>query len=478
MADYGLKQSGFVRKRMPEQLQELYTQAKTAFGEDVDLTPETVLGMLLNIESERFATLWELVEGVYGAMYPMSASGANLDRAVSFTGVKRLQAEPAQVPVIFYGDEGVQIPTYTAVRNAGTQTLYYTEENTQITANQAAYARIELKSNKINVGDVFSVTVNGVVYRFTASRSSTASVIQGLANALKVIDFAEVHNDNVIIEISAQTIPHFSISTSANLTLSRLGARVLMLTEQPSTDKADIGQMTEMVNMIDGVVAVNNVSSGTAGRLEETDSDLYRRYHLGVWANGAGTIESIYANLSQIPGVTALRVYENDTDQTVNGIPKRSIYTVVKGGLDADIAAALLKFKPLGIGTHGKTSVTVRDSQYQPHLIRFSRPTKCYIWLKVTIETFVDEGEMAKAGYIARVLENILNYGAQLGVGSDVIYQRLIAAAISVSGVGKVRVQLGKTRLITDSEPVYQEQNLVIAPDEEAIFDPSIIVIS
>lgn len=478
MADYGLKQSGFVRKRMPEQLQELYAQAKTAFGEEVDLTPETVLGMLLNIESERFATLWELVEGVYGAMYPMSASGVNLDRAVSFTGVKRLQAELAQVPVIFYGDEGVQIPAYTAVRNVATQTLYYTEENARITANQAAYARIELKVKQVNPGDLFSVTVNGVVYRFTASRSSTASVIQGLANTLKVMDFAEVRNDNVIIEINAQTIPHFSISTNANLILSRLGARVPMFTEQPSTDKAETGQMTKMVNRLDGVVAVNNLSAGSAGRLEESDFALYQRYHLGVWGNGAGTVEAIYANLSQISGVTALRVYENDTDQTVNGMPKRSLYIVVKGGLDTDIAAALLKFKPLGIGTHGKTAVTVRDSQNQPHLIRFSRPTKCYIWLKVTIETFVDEGEMAKAGYIARVLENILAYGAQLGVGSDVIHQRLIAAAISVSGVGKVRVQLGKTRLITDNEPVYQEQNIVIAPDEEAVFDPSIIVIS
>ncbi|CDF97692.1 Putative uncharacterized protein [Avibacterium paragallinarum JF4211] len=39
-------------------------------------------------------------------------------------------------------------------------------------------------------------------------------------------------------------------------------------------------------------------------------------------------------------------------------------------------------------------------------------------------------------------------------------------------------MQIGKTNQITDPEPRYQEQNIVIAPDEEAVFDPAIIVIS
>ncbi|WP_192884776.1 baseplate J/gp47 family protein, partial [Haemophilus influenzae] len=200
MANYGLTRSGFVRKRMPEQLKELYENAKKMFGEDIDLSPETVMGMMLNIESERFAALWELIESVYSAMYPMSATGANLDRAVSFTGVTRLQAEHSTVPVIFYGNTGVEIPRYTAVRNAGTQVLYYSDEDARIDSNQAAYARIELNSNTINTGDVFSVVVNGVTYRFTAMRSSSASIIQGLANQLKAISYADVSNDNVIIE--------------------------------------------------------------------------------------------------------------------------------------------------------------------------------------------------------------------------------------------------------------------------------------
>ena len=364
------------------------------------------------------------------------------------------------------------------MRNIASQTLYFTDETTQINANQAAFARIELNTKNINVGDTFFVVVNGVTYRFQTDRSSSAGVIKGLANQLKKLNFADVTNDSVIIEITAQSIPYFSISVSHNLTLSLLGVRCFVSTEQPSTDKAEVGQMAEMVSMLDGIVGVKNISEGAEGRLEETDLELYQRYHSGVWQNGAGTVESIYANLSQVTGVKTLRVYENDTDQTVNGIPKRSLFVVVKGGLDTDIANALLKFKPVGIGTHGSIAMTVRDSQNQPHLIRFSRPSKRYIWLKITIETFVDEGEMARAGYIVSVLNNILEYGRNLGVGSDVIHQRIIAACIAVSGVGKVTVQMGKTNSITDPEPIYHEQNIVIAPDEEAAFDSSIIVIS
>lgn len=478
MADYGVTSSGFVRKRMPEQLQELYEQTKQQFGVDIDLTPETVLGGLLSIQAERFATLWELAEGVYSAMYPMSATGVNLDRAVSFTGVKRLQAEYSRVPLIFYGNQGALIPENTSVRNQASQVLYFTEQTTTIDTNAVAYVRIQLVANRVNVGEQFSVTINGRVYRFQAERSSVASAITGLANQLKNINFVEVNNDNVIIEIYASTVTTFRISVSANLRLVLLGARVMASTEVPSQDEAEIGQVNELINQLDGIERVENLTEGSAGRLEETDLELYRRYHYGVWENGAGTIDSLYANLSRVNGVKALRVYENDTSNTQNGVPANSIYVVVKGGLDEDIGRALLKYKPLGIRTHGSTTVSVKDSQNQSHSIKFSRPRKVYIWMKIVIQTFTDQGEMAKSGYLAQAMKNVLDYGKNLGIGSDVILQRIMAQCVSVEGVNNVSVMLGRTARITDNEPTYQSADIVLAQDEEAVFDPSIITMS
>lgn len=478
MADYGVTSSGFVRKRMPEQLQELYEQTKRQFGAEVDLTPETVLGGLLSIQAERFATLWELAEGVYSAMYPMSATGINLDRAVSFTGVKRLQAEYSRVPLIFYGNPGANIPENTAVRNQASQVLYFTENATTINTNAVAYARIKLVANLPNIGEQFSVTINGRKYAFQATRSSMAHVITGLANQLKNLSFIEVNNDNVIIEIYASTVSTIRLSVSANLQLALLGARVMASTEMPSQDSAEIGQVNELINQLDGIERVENRTEGSAGRLEETDLELYRRYHYGVWQNGAGTIDSLYANLSRVNGVKALRVYENDTSSTQNGVPAYSIYTVVKGGLDEDIAKALLKYKPLGIRTHGSTTISVKDSQNQPHLMKFSRPRKVYIWMKIVIQTFTDQGEMAKSGYLAQAMKNVLDYGKNLGIGSDVILQRIMAQCVSVDGVNQVSVMLGRTANITDNEPTYQSADIVITQDEEAVFDPSIITMS
>ncbi|OOF52573.1 baseplate J/gp47 family protein [Rodentibacter trehalosifermentans] len=478
MADYGVTSSGFVRKRMPEQLQELYEQTKRQFGVEIDLTPETILGGLLSIQAERFAALWELAEGVYSAMYPMSATGVNLDRAVSFTGVKRLQAEYSRVPLIFYGNQGAEIPENTAVRNKSSQVLYFTEKTTTVNPNAVAYARIQLTANLPNVGEQFAVTINGKKYSFQAERSSMAHAVTGLANQLKNLNFIEVKNDNVIIEIYASTVATIRISVSANLQLSLLGARVMASTEVPSQDEAEIGQVNELINQLDGIERVENRTEGSAGRLEETDIELYRRYHYSVWGNGAGTIDSLYANLSRINGVKALRVYENDTSTTQNGVPAYSIYAVVKGGLDEDVGKALLKYKPLGIRTHGSTTVSIKDSQNQSHLIRFSRPRKVYIWVKIVIQTFTDQGELAQSGYLAQAMKNVLDYGNNLGIGSDVILQRIIAQCVSVSGVNQVSVMLGKTAQITDNEPNYQNSDIVIAQDEEAIFDPSIITMS
>lgn len=476
--NYGVTKQGFVRKRLPEQLQEILATMRSEFGEDTELTPDTVLGILAANEAERFATIWELAESIYGAMYPMSATGANLDRAVSFTGVKRFPAQPSLVDVVWYGKEGTVIPDYTAVRNVKSQVEYYSVGKLELNRSRVYDAEIVCKQGKINAGDVLQLMINGVQYRYQTDRSSVQYAMEQLGNQIKALSFLNVVTSGNSLRIQATTVTQFAVDLSNNLSFSLLGCLGEAQTEGASTDFADIGMINELITRIDGLEAVNNVLPGTAGREMETDPELYARYSLGVYQTGAGTVESLLDNLLKLKGVSSAFVYENTSDTRDQfNTPPNAIHCIVQGGLDKAIAEAILAKKPAGIPTFGSTTVTVTDSQNINRTIRFSRPRKRYIWIKVVANTFVDQGELAMSGYIVSILNNLMKYGDGLKVGADVVLQRLIAQCVAVNGVNNVSVQIGVTNSITDDEPAYLSQDIRIAPDEVAVFDKSIITI-
>lgn len=479
MANYGVVNSGFARKRLPEQLQEIYEEMRTGFGENVSLEPDTVLGVLSNITAERFATMWEELEDVYHQMYPMSATGSNLDRAVSFTGVTRLQEQPSAVDVVWYGEEGTVIPDYTSVRNIDSQILYFNYGEFTLSKAKSYDVLIQPASSKIEIGETLSLMIDGATYHYSTNRSSLAYAIEELGKILKKISYLNVVTNGVELRITASTGESFNLELVSGLRLGRLGVMNVCLTEGPSLDYAEKGQVSEIVSTVTGLDAVNNLTNGTKGRFGETDSELYARYWLGVYHTGASTTESIYANLLKVKGVTSALVYENDQKLADEyGTPANSIHCIVKGGLDADIAETILSLKPAGIPTHGNTTVNLKDSQNVNKVIKFSRPRKKYIWIKVVAQTFVDQNEIARAGYIINITNNIMLYGGSIKMGADVILQRIMAECVKIDGVNSVDVSIGVTDYLTDNEPVYGKKDIKIAPDEEAIFDKSIIVVS
>ena len=151
---------------------------------------------------------------------------------------------------------------------------------------------------------------------------------------------------------------------------------------------------------------------------------------------------------------------------------------MVKGGLDANIAQVILKYAPAGITLHGSRTVTAQDSQKINQLIKFGRPSKVYIWVNVIVNTFVDQSEFAATGYSTKIIENIMNYAATLNVGDDVILQRIIGKCVDVKGVGRVQVAIGRTATLDSTAPSFDDNNITITPDEEAIFDRTIIKVT
>jgi len=86
---YGLGIDGFKKKSLSVIKEETEAKLRDALGEDISFIPQSVFGVIVGIESEEKALLWESIEGVYNAMYPSVAQGKSLDNVGEFIGITR-----------------------------------------------------------------------------------------------------------------------------------------------------------------------------------------------------------------------------------------------------------------------------------------------------------------------------------------------------------------------------------------------------
>ena len=138
----------------------------------------------------------------------------------------------------------------------------------------------------------------------------------------------------------------------------------------------------------------------------------------------------------------------------------------LKAGLR--VAALLRRLKPAGIVAHGNTLVQVTDPAGVPQPIRFSRPEPRLIWLRATLTTHAEEtvpGDVADRAAEAMVLT-----GAALGVGQDVLLQRIAAAVFPATpGVARVFLEAASAREGAAPGP-YSTADIAVGPRERAAF--------
>lgn len=151
--------------------------------------------------------------------------------------------------------------------------------------------------------------------------------------------------------------------------------------------EAAAGVLDSIVTPLPGWANVTNATAASVGRYVETDTELRLRRSKSTMAPAASPVESVYANLANIAGVTYVRVYQNNTLTTDSrGIAPKSVAAVVVGGSDEDIAMELLARTGVSAGWFGTTTVTLYDVQNEPYAVRFSRPTPKPIYIEVTIQ--------------------------------------------------------------------------------------------
>ena len=153
----------------------------------------------------------------------------------------------------------------------------------------------------------------------------------------------------------------------------------------------------------------------------------------------------------------------------------KSFEAVVQGGTDADVANKIWTTKPAGIQTFRNTAFTITDSQGEFQVINFSRPTPIYIWVTVALTLYAEEVFPPNGQDLVAAAIN--TYGSNLGIGVDVLLQRVLAQIFNVPGIASGVMQIASTNLPGDS-PLFGTADISIAENEVAIFDLTRITVT
>lgn len=458
--EYGVTVNGFVRKRLPEIQEDIFKSLEQKLGSSVSRQPNSMIGVLVGVYAAELDRMWQLLERDYYDRSPISASEGSLDNTLAYTNVQRKKAQASYLYAVCYGRSGMVLPANCQIKDASGYKWNIIEEST-ITLNDCVHVTLEVETP--TKGKIYSVQFdNDAVIKYTAKTGDTALV--------------------VAVTLASQSIPKWQGSiVEGKLVFERsdrrYGAVVVpnesfVVTQVGSPirfDCEEYGEIEPLLNSVnyintnyDGWFSVSNESETYVGRDYETASEVRQRYASAVFRNSIGMKESIKAALLELQDVTSVTIYENRTDETVDGLKPHSFQAIVFGGDEEAIARTILNVAPLGIDTNGDICVRIEDSEGAAQDVCFSRPHEVQVYVKVIIKEYNEE--ILPGDAIDKIKNIVFEQIGKLSMGNDVIYQRLLGPIYSgVDGISYIELSVSK------DGKTYKQENIPIGRGELAV---------
>ena len=478
---YGITLEGFVIKDLQTIKSELEVDFKNSYGNDLDVSEDSVTGQLIGNLSKKFSNMWELAQAIYESFNPDNSEGKSLDGVAAMVGVERLSATSSNVTIALYGTLGTVIPISHLIRQTETNEDFSLE--TAVTLSLSSLIDADISVLNVLNSTLYTITINGNAYTYTSDGTATQEeIIAGLKVSVDLGGESIVFTDNLDGTANIQSddgIEDFSLSVDVNLQIDTLASPGNYLAINTGALTVPANTITVIVNPISGLDSVNNIAAGFSGREVETDEKLRIRRRELLTAIGAATDEAIRAALLQdVDGVTSVLVVSNRTDAVDgDGRPAHSFEAIVSGGDNQEIANKIWEKQPSGIQSYGGESETVVDSTGNNQTVNFSRPTNVYVWLDIdyslnTEESFPSDGEDL-------IKEAIVEYATTyIEIGDDVIYQRLSIPIYSIPGISTIYVELAVSATALGPPGAYSNANITIASNELAIFNEDRIALT
>lgn len=225
------------------------------------------------------------------------------------------------------------------------------------------------------------------------------------------------------------------------------------------------GTLTVIATPTTGLASATNPLDATPGTDIEDLDVLRLRREAALGAVGKGTVTAIRAEVAAVDGVIDVRVVENDTNYTSDGIPPRSLYVVVWDGTgedadDTEIAQAIYDSKASATPTAGSESGVAVDPWGDSKTQYWDRAEQLEAYISITVT-----GSVTEAAVIAALLashEELL--------GTSLLYAALMGVGIGIEGVTNVTaLTLGLTAAPSGTADIPAANNQVIILDSSRI---------
>ena len=243
-----------------------------------------------------------------------------------------------------------------------------------------------------------------------------------------------------------------------------------------ATETGEYYIAADTVNKINTPVAgwesVNNPEIGQTGVDYESDPALRTRRDRTTAHSGSAFVEAIYAALADL-NLSYLRIRDNDTGAPIGTQPSGTVFVVVEGGTEDEIARRIYSSKTGGVPTHGTTSVSIYDSKGYPHEVKFSRPENATIYVTGTFKR--RPGSNISSNDAARQLQTaMMDYINSLNPGDSVIWSEcfkpimdatngvqvdslFIGTSASPTGIATIELDIDKKAEATTASVIFTE---------------------
>ncbi|MGP1567993.1 MAG: baseplate J/gp47 family protein [Peptoanaerobacter stomatis] len=158
---FGLSEKGFKRKLYRDIEKDLFTRAKDIFGEDINLSERSPLGIFLMVIAYSLSLLWQVAERVYLQGHLHSSEGISLDYVCEKADIYRFPALKSYGEVKFTGTKGKMIYKGFKVGTIN-KVIFETIKEVQIGENGKVYADVRCLSLG-NIGNVDANQINVII---------------------------------------------------------------------------------------------------------------------------------------------------------------------------------------------------------------------------------------------------------------------------------------------------------------------------
>lgn len=483
MDKHGVTKKGFVRKRLDEIKNDVYSRLKEGWGYDITINTQSFLNVLVTGFSDEVAKLWEVAENTYYAMYTMSAEGANLDNAMQFGGITRERDARTMYMLACTAPDDTTVEYGVLVKSATNPEKVFRCTNRQVIGREN-FRKIVVKPYMESGIDLFYLTINRNTYQYARQDGDDAvavlKAIKELIDEKGIIVQVDEENCSLSLEdIYKQTSNTLAISN--NFLIESVTSNLLF----ESMDYGEViianGLIKELVTLGTGITEVWNDIAPASGRFEADDVEARQNFVKRCAIRSKTMIESITSEIyNTVDHVKSVAGYENDTEfQDEEGRPPKSVEIIVDGGEDGEIANIIYTKKTNGIRAYGNITMDVADTFGNIHKIGFSRPDYLYVWMKVIITG--KPGKVMAPNYVQLTQDSILDDSADIQVGDSVYMQTFLtniyAKVVSVSMV-EIKVFATLDEKYTPQDEDYATSNIYVSNRQKAILDVSRIEVS